>query len=174
MNKEQIQSRLKENHQRFVDVITSLNDSDFVYTANGKWTAGQQLDHIYRAVSAVNNALLLPKFVFLMFIGKANRPSKDYDGLVARYKTRLQEGGRARGRFVPGKIAPAEKTKLAARLLRHVDGLCKKIDGYSEEQLDFYILPHPLLGKVTLKEMLYFTIYHAEHHQKATLANLGR
>jgi hypothetical protein len=27
-------------------------------------------------------------------------------------------------------------------------------------------LPHPLLGKLTLREMIYFTIYHVQHHHK--------
>jgi len=26
------------------------------------------------------------------------------------------------------------------------------------------LLPHPLLGKVTVREMLYFTIHHVQHH----------
>ena len=47
-----------------------------------------------------------------------------------------------------------------------------RADSFSEKQLDTFILPHPLLGKLTLREMLYFTIYHAEHHKKQTLKNL--
>jgi hypothetical protein len=38
--------------------------------------------------------------------------------------------------------------------------------------LDLLILPHPLLGKLTLREMLYFTLYHVEHHEKQVLENL--
>jgi len=30
------------------------------------------------------------------------------------------------------------------------------------------------MGKLTVREMLYFTIYHAEHHQKLMLKYLGR
>jgi hypothetical protein len=44
--------------------------------------------------------------------------------------------------------------------------LARRIDRFSETQLDQLILPHPLLGKLTLREMLYFTIYHVQHHQK--------
>ncbi|HRH60621.1 MAG TPA: DinB family protein, partial [Chitinophagaceae bacterium] len=47
-----------------------------------------------------------------------------------------------------------------------VDSLCKRVNNKPEDELDVYILPHPLLGKLTLREMLYFTIYHAEHHLK--------
>jgi len=53
-----------------------------------------------------------------------------------------------------------------------VNRLCARVRKYNEQQLDSYILPHPLIGKLTLREMLYFTLYHAEHHHKQTLRNL--
>ncbi len=54
-----------------------------------------------------------------------------------------------------------------------VQKLCKRMNKYSEEELDKYILPHPLMGKVTLREMLYFTIYHVQHHEKQIFPNLN-
>jgi len=174
MNGEEIKNKLQENHKQFAELILSLNDHDFLFTANNKWTAGQQLDHIYRSVAALKQALVLPKFVIRLIIGKANRPSRDYASLVAKYKLKLEAGGRAGSRFVPSTVGPGDKNKLKDKLLKAVNGLCKSIDRYDEQQLDHYILPHPLLGKLTLREMLYFTIYHAEHHQQLTLRNLGR
>lgn len=41
------------------------------------------------------------------------------------------------------------------------------------DELDKYILPHPLLGKLTIREMMYFTIYHVEHHKKLTERGLN-
>ena len=35
---------------------------------------------------------------------------------------------------------------------------------WKDPQLDQYIAPHPLLGKITLRELGYFTIYHTYHH----------
>jgi hypothetical protein len=35
---------------------------------------------------------------------------------------------------------------------------------WPENDLDKYRLPHPLLGKLTLREMLFFTLYHNRHH----------
>ena len=42
-----------------------------------------------------------------MVFGKANRASKDYAGLITKYKTKLQAGGKASGRFVPDHVAAA-------------------------------------------------------------------
>ena len=174
MNNSEIKDRLKENHKKFTDLIVSLNDNEFLFSANGKWTAGQQLDHIYRSVSAVTFALTLPKIIIKLYVGKANRPSKDYEALIAKYKLKLEAGGKASGRFIPKPVNPGQKTKLKEKLIRSVESLCKKVDKYNERQLDYYILPHPLLGKLTVREMLYFTIYHVQHHQQLTLKNLGR
>ncbi|MEI9807767.1 MAG: DinB family protein [Bacteroidota bacterium] len=174
MNKQEIQNKLRDNHQAFIDLILSLNDEDFLHAADGKWTAGQQLDHICRSAGAVSLALLLPKFALKMIIGKANRPSKNYEELVTKYKLKLEGGGRAGGHFVPGNSGLGQKKKLKDKLVKIVNALCKRTEKYNEQQLDDYILPHPLLGKLTLREMLYFTIYHAEHHRQLVLKNLKR
>ncbi len=41
------------------------------------------------------------------------------------------------------------------------------LENWSDKQLNTYLLPHPLIGKLTIKEMLYFVDYHILHHQKA-------
>lgn len=35
---------------------------------------------------------------------------------------------------------------------------------WSDKALDSYLLPHPLLGKMTVREILFFTLYHNLHH----------
>jgi hypothetical protein len=154
MNKEEIIQQLRVNHQKFCDVVLSLTDEEFISRSNDKWTAGQQLDHIYRSVNALKQGLALPKFIIRLYIGRANRPSKTYDALIAKYKLRLGAGGKAGGRFLPREIGNTEKLSQKEKLINAVESLCKKINRYSEPQLDYYILPHPLLGKLTIREML--------------------
>ncbi len=174
MTKEEIKNKLSENHYQLIDLVLSLNDIDFLHSANGKWTAGQQLDHICRSVYPVRLAFSLPKMMLRLFFGKSSRPSRDYDSLVAKYLKKLEGKYQVGERFIPKPIQPGKKTKLKDELLKAIDSINKSIDKYSEEQLDKQILPHPLLGKLTLREMLYFTIYHAEHHRRLVLQYLGR
>jgi len=35
---------------------------------------------------------------------------------------------------------------------------------WNESELDGYLLPHPLIGKLTIREMLFFTMYHNLRH----------
>jgi hypothetical protein len=166
MKKEAIIQLLKEQYQKFVDSIRVLPENEFMLSVNNKWTAGQQLDHVSRAVRPVVLGLYLPKFVFKLFFGKANRPSRTYDELVEKYLGKLSSPYKISKAFVPKGIGYGQKEKLANTLMRNIDQLCKQLDRLTEEQLDHYILPHPLLGKITLREMMYFTIYHAGHHRK--------
>ena len=96
--------------------------------------------------------------------GKTNRPSKTFDELVAKYKVKLAAGGRASRPFIPPFISFEKKDELIKKYTLQKQKLIAKIERQSEKDLDVYILPHPLLGKVTLREMLYFTIHHNDHH----------
>jgi len=164
MNQQEIIKHLEQNHQEFIYYITSLSSEQFIFRKGEKWSAGQHLEHICRAVNPLNLAFSLPNFVLKILFGSANRPSKSYEELVKKYQDKLQNGATATGRFVPPTIKAEQKERLCKTLLQIVTTLNKKIKNYSEKELDLLILPHPLLGKVTIREMLYFTIYHVEHH----------
>lgn len=174
MTKEAIIKRLRNNHHEFIELIFSLSESDFNLSVNNKWTAGQHFEHIYLSVSPLTRALKLPVFFLKLIFGKANRPSKDYDVLVKKYHDKLAKGGAASRRFIPKQITFEEKEQLKRKLLRTVEQLCRSVDGYTEFKLDHYILPHPLLGKLTIREMLYFAMYHVEHHRKLVLQGTRR
>lgn len=168
----ELQEKLRQNHFEFIETIKGLKDDDFLYAPTGKWTAGQQLEHIVKSVSPVSLAFSLPGFLLSIIFGRANRPSRSYDELVAKYKKKLAEGGRATARFIPAQIKLAQREALSKKLQQLIATLNHHIGNKSEEQLDAYILPHPLLGKLTLREMAYFTIHHVEHHRNSVVENL--
>ncbi len=174
MKQGEIIQSLKSNHSLFLDFLKSLNNTEFEYAQKKKWSAGQQLEHIYRSVNPLSQGLLLPKFIIKLVFGKANRPSLTYEELLSKYQMKLQNGGRATGRFVPMDFVISQKQKLIQLLQVTIDKLCLQLTNFSEQDLDNIILPHPLLGKITLREMMYFTIYHVKHHHeiiKRDLAN---
>ncbi len=162
-----ISTTLTTNHARFAEMLRSLSDTEFVQEKPPKWTAAQQLEHIVRAVQPVALAFRLPKFLLRLLFGKANRPSRTFEGLVEKYRQKLAAGGRASGRFVPPKTGLGDREKLLADLEKQVGKLTRRLGGFSETELDTLILPHPLLGKLTLREMLFFTAYHVTHHERA-------
>ncbi len=173
MNKETIKKELTEKHKEFVDYINSLSDDDFLNTKNNqKWSAGQHLEHLYLSVRPVNLALFLPKFFMRLFFGKPAE-KRTYEQLVNDYQNVLKNGGKAGELYIPKSVSISNKQNLIINLTKIVVALNRKIDKISEEDLDKHILPHPLIGKTTIREMLYFTIYHVQHHQKAIKENLN-
>lgn len=163
-NKQEIIAALGEKINSFINYIAGLNKEEFESTPNGKWSAGQNLEHLIRAIQPLQQAYGLPKFVLHILFGKTNRPSRSYGEIVAKYKSKLTAGGRASGPFIPPLIIFERKDGLIKKYEHQKKKLIAKIEKQTEENLDKYILPHPLLGKVTLREMLFFTIHHNEHH----------
>jgi hypothetical protein len=162
--KEEIINALNLSISNFNNFISPLNKEQFEHSPEGKWNAGQNLDHLIRAIKPLQLAYSVPKLFLKWKFGKSNRPSKTYDQLVEKYKTKLAGGGRATGPFVPPAIQFQDKDSLLKTYEQEKLKFIQKIRRQSEADLDKYILPHPLLGKLTLREMLFFTIYHNEHH----------
>lgn len=170
----ELQQKLSESHASFMDIMRNVSDDDFTKSVRQKWTAGQQLRHIIMSVSPVSQAFALPPFALRMLFGKANRVSRTYDQLVEKYQGKLKEGGKAPGRFAPSPVSVQQRGALIEKLEKLTVTLNKRLAGFSEGQLDQLILPHPLLGKLTLREMIYFTVYHAGHHEKQVVNNLEK
>ena len=108
-----------------------------------------------------------------MIFGKSNRKGRTYDQLVEKYNQKLQDGGRASGRFIPKEVKLSEKDKIIQAIEKHIKSIQSNLNKFSEIELDEIVLPHPLLGKLTIREMMYFTIHHVVHHLKLTKANLN-
>jgi hypothetical protein len=166
MTKIEIFERLETNHNQFISYLDSLNESDFEYAFSDKWSAGQQLKHIVLSVKPLAQGFLLPRFLLKIIFGKANRPSKTFEALVLKYDEKLKLGGRASASFLPKAVYFSEKEKLFRTLRNYIKSIKNNLANYSEKDFDLMILPHPLLGKITVREMLYFTAHHVVHHQE--------
>lgn len=165
MNKTDTAQFIQNTHHSLIQYLGSLDEYSFLLSAIGKWSAAEQLDHLIKSVSPVNQALSLPNFLLKLIFGKANRPSKSYEELVEKYQGKLLAGGKAPKAFTPKKITFQQRDTILNKLEQLALAVSKKATQYTEDELDTLILPHPLLGKLTLREMLYFTGYHCTHHQ---------
>ena len=175
MDKTDIGKLLITNHHKFVETITSVPDAQFELQPNGKWSTGQQLEHIIKSVTPVDTAFGLPRFVLKMKFGLSNRKIKSYDELVKQYLKVLDDN---RGYVLPKRFAPdtvevKSKNKKLDQLKKLVDSLVSRLSKYPEKEFDELILPHPVMGKLTLREILFFTAYHAEHHDKHIIPNIN-
>jgi hypothetical protein len=164
MNKYDLIQAMTDNHQRFSNYMNILSEKEYLYALPEKWSAGQQLDHIVRSTKPLILAVRLPIFALQLIFGKANRSSMSYEELVKKYEAKIEAGAKASGNFIPTLIGYDKKESLIIELQSIIQKINKGVEKISEEDLDLCILPHPLLGKITFREMLYFTINHVDHH----------
>lgn len=166
MNKVEIKARLEESYQTFTKYTHVLSKDEYEYAPEGKWNAGEQTVHLIKSIKPVAMGLGMPKFLIKWKFGKANRPSRSYDELVERYKRGLAENpGIAPKEYAPSQVKHTQAAELDKKLLSYIELINNKLAKWSEDELDQFIAPHPLIGKITFREVLYFTIYHAQHHQ---------
>ncbi len=164
MNKYELIQSMNENHNRFVNYVNTLSEKEFLFALPEKWTAAQQLDHLVRSTKPLILAVRLPKFMLHIVFGSANRPSKSFEELVDKYLKKINAGGKASGSFIPPVVGFEKRKSLSKELQNIVTKINNGLKNFTEEELDECILPHPLLGKITIREMMYFTIYHVDHH----------
>jgi uncharacterized damage-inducible protein DinB len=167
MTKEQIISEIDIVKNTLIEAINKLSEAEFCVEKKTTWNAAQHSEHLINSIAPLNNALLLPKFFFRYGFGLPNRPSRNYDALVARYLEKLEGNPFPNGNpFGPNQKRKPTKKNLLERLEKQYNKLQKKVIKWDNAQLDQYLLPHPLLGKITVREMLMFTCYHSRHHIK--------
>jgi hypothetical protein len=178
--REEIVQALESVERRVAAFFASLTDDEFVLRAGAAWTPAQHLAHLNTSVGAVARGLALPRILLRLRFGRARAPSRSYAEMRQQYRVQLARGGAASGRFVPvreelasGQIA-GYRAALLARWERVNTRLRTAVAGWNEGELDQLRLPHPLLGKLTTREMLFFTLYHNQHHIDAAARRLPR
>jgi hypothetical protein len=166
LDKEQILRESAAVFRQMTDYCITIPNDLFFNEPSEKWSIAQNLVHLIISTKTTIAAYALPKFLVRLIGGKPNRNSRSYDELVEKYRQKLAGGGKASGRYVPKKIhASHTREAILNKWLKVTEEYIEAIQkNWSTEQFDQYIVKHPLLGKITLRELCYFTIYHTKHH----------
>jgi hypothetical protein len=172
MNKPKIIQLLKENYNSFEVYVSELTEQEYHFSFEGKWAASQQLSHIILCIEPLIQVFNMDKPAIGALFGSTERAGRSYDNLLTDYKKKLAGGGKAPGRFVPETVLNKDRTSMTSDLTKMTEELCLAVDRFSEEELDSLLIPHPLLGNLTMREMLYNAIYHVNHHHEQSLQNL--
>lgn len=164
--KDDIKNALSEIFDEMNAYTKTVDDATFKKSINNKWSIAQNIDHLTISNNITALSLNMPKMVLKQLYKTNNRANWNYDEVVWKYHQKLSEGAKASLPFQP-KISLISIRSLVERFWKNSCGtLLKAIDGWSEEDLDIYLVPHPLIGKMTMRELLFFTVYHVGHHLK--------
>lgn len=168
MQKDLITDLLESKHQELFYLLESFDQDQWESGPVGKWTVGQVALHLLQSIKPLNDAMSMPKFILRYKFGKANREVRDYETVVNRYKEKLAnvQGGVSPFSRNMKTITFKDKDYILTRLKMENKKLQYKTQKWKDSSLDNYILPHPLMGKMPVRELVFWTAYHVEHHTK--------
>ncbi len=162
--RDEIITRLKARFDEVAAWFAQRPDATFCKGPAGRWTEGQTLDHLILSAKPLNLALRLPRLALKMRFGTTTKPSETLEKLAVRYEELLAAGGKASGQFLPPEVRLEDKSRLIDDLREQGRKLVDVTGEWDEADLDKYVLPHPLLGNLSIRDMLLFTYYHMAHH----------
>ena len=165
MLKQEIINRLHNLHTE-MNQFVSHSDSQTLNTPreNGKWSKAEEIGHLINALQQSNKGLSLPVFFLKYKFGTCNRPEKTYEEVVNKYNDKLASVTIPNNPFQIRNIETFSKEKILKDYQTQQKKFERRINKFNEKQLSNLLLPHPLLGKMTLREFAYFTHYHTQHH----------
>lgn len=173
----EIQSALGRVNQQVHVFFAGVSSERFFEHPPKVWSAGENLVHLTKSIRPVALALRVPRQLSGVIWGSPGA-SRSYAELVALYKAALAAGGQAPAQFVPELEEPtgdreAAKDAVMAGWERSAAKLEGALRNWKDEDLDKANLPHPLLGKLTVRELMFFTLYHNLHHVNDARRLLG-
>ena len=172
----EISSALLELHRESLRYWNGLPAETFFRPLGTAWSPADNVRHLSKSIRPVAKALALPRIALLPF-GWSLRRGRSYEEMRETYRAALAAGGKA-GRFTPSpRPLPEDLDGGRASVMREheeaADALRRALERWSESALDRWRLPHPLLGKLTVREMLLFTLYHNRHHLEGVRRKLA-
>ena len=129
------------------------------------WSPAEVIEHLRLAVRPLSLAFALPRFVLKVF-GQPG-PPRSYDQIVETYRRRLAAGAGASAPFVPARLQTGADREALARIFQDAYATYAARLRELGDGLDTAALPHPILGRLSLREMSFFTLYHLRHHHAA-------
>lgn len=163
MNKKEIINHLNTVHLSFWGTANKLSNAT-ITADDSKWSVEQNTDHLNKVLFRLNSFLEIPKDIIKLNFGLSNRKSITYKSLIKVYEMALKNGVKSTAPFLPdSSLNTPELIKQGKSIL---STLILNMQNWEETDLDLYNCPHPALGEITVREVLFFTIFHAQHHEQ--------
>ena len=166
-NRRAIVEALEAAHEEAVVYWARFETSRFFAAMGAHWSAADHVRHLTRSMASILPVLRIPRLALRVAFGAPTEPPRSIEQIRSSYVAALAAGGTA-GRFAP---SPEKATRDQVRRDKIMDthsetlrGLTQAMERWSEAELDAYRLPHPLLGRLSVREMMFFTLLHNRHH----------
>lgn len=156
---------------------SSLDPATFFAPIGDAWSPAENVRHLVQSNRPVTQGLRAPKIALMLRFGLTFKGSRSFEEVVEVYRGALSDGLKASGPYLP-KASDADATEaardeLVAKNRKALDGIVAALGSWGEMSLDKVCVRHPALGKMTVREILFFTIYHNAHHVESVVRRLA-
>jgi len=166
MQKQELIKLLDEKFDKVTQWLELQPDEEFItQKVADKWSNGEHLEHLRKTTRAINKGMKIPKLFLRYKFGKMNRPERTYDEIVTKYQKALKETGvKSPKEYTADNISNEDKKRILSWFQEEKTSMQNIINKHSEKALTKYVIPHPLVGRMSFREFVFFTAYHTEHH----------
>jgi hypothetical protein len=170
----EIAQALRALHVESAAFLDGIPTAEFFESQATKWSPAEHALHLHKSVRPLVMALALPRLLLRLRFGAHRGASRTFSEVRDAYRARLALGYGTnpyapRPRDIPADANPWRRD-IMHQWTESVDALAAGIGRWNEPALDRYRLPHPLLGALSVREMLQFTLYHNAHHLRLVAA----
>ena len=156
---------------------SSIDPATFFSPIGDAWSPAENVRHLVQSNRPVTLGLHAPKIALMLRFGVTFKGSRSFDEIVSIYRRALTGGLEASGPYLPKPSdadgSGAARDELVAKNRRAVEGIAAALGSWGEPSLDRLCVRHPGLGKMTVREILFFTIYHNAHHVESVARKLA-
>jgi hypothetical protein len=167
LNKFQIISHAENTIDDIVKQCRQMDESQFFYKSE-QWSVAENLEHLSLSIHKSWLGLFSPKFYLKWKFGRPNHASRSYEELLQVYYQKLETGYEQDKKYIPH--VTEEKGSKEKLIIRFEHTCTKFLDQvryyWEDDSMDQYQVPHPVLGLITIRELLYFNLFHNTHHYK--------
>jgi uncharacterized damage-inducible protein DinB len=177
-NKSELITALETQKLEFQSFLSSIPNKQFFDGSSEKWSIAHHLKHITSVINRIATGLLnpgaLPK-------REPATPSRDFATMHQTYLETLRNTPSETLRQLGSRVTLEErqdldayKTQMISSFADAVGNFNAALEGFDEASLEQLGMPHPLLGIISTREMVFFTVFHNTHHQNGIKKLLGQ
>ena len=157
---------IREAHDHFRNAVLALSPAEQQQAPAGKWSPLHHLEHLRLVNASFTRYLMSDKEKLKSKFGQAGRPSRSFSDMDTVIKRYFAQPVQAPDHLVPTEAFSGEAAVLQANSQRSLEELLQALQSWTESERDQYLVPHPFLGSLTVREMLYFMALHIRHHER--------
>ncbi len=172
MTQAKLVQALEARHNEVVDYFSSLPEATLLADTAPKWNPAQHLIHLTRSNSRIAQGFQARHALPNHKTGQSRSYETVHDTYIANLAQAPSELLAKNGAAVQIE-AGSSRDQILEAYRNAGNALRGGIQTWMEAELDSKAMPHPLLGLLSVREMLEFALYHDLHHLEGVRKTLG-